>query len=75
MGFQKSPWELYHVAVDFSQAVDLAAKEPAKLRSLQAKFMERQRSTTSSRLTRDSRAFRPQDAGIGRAEDEVDLLR
>src|SRR5262249_1316659 len=28
-------WELYHVAKDFSQADDLAAKEPAKLKELQ----------------------------------------
>jgi arylsulfatase len=31
-------WELYHVAEDFSQAVNLAAKEPAKLRALQDLF-------------------------------------
>ncbi|BBO33543.1 arylsulfatase [Lacipirellula parvula] len=31
----KQRWELYHVDEDFSQAEDLAAKEPAKLRELQ----------------------------------------
>jgi arylsulfatase len=31
-------WELYHVAEDFSQAVNLAGKEPAKLRALQDLF-------------------------------------
>ena len=31
-------WELYHVADDFSQAVNLADKEPAKLRELQDLF-------------------------------------
>ena len=31
-------WELYHVAEDFSQAVNLADKEPAKLRELQDLF-------------------------------------
>jgi arylsulfatase len=31
-------WELYHVAEDFSQAVNLAEKEPAKLRALQDLF-------------------------------------
>jgi arylsulfatase A-like enzyme len=31
-------WELYHVAEDFSQAEDLAQKEPAKLRELQDLF-------------------------------------
>jgi arylsulfatase len=32
-------WELYHVAEDFSQANDLAASDPAKLRELQDLFM------------------------------------
>jgi len=32
------PWELYHVAEDFSQAGNLAAQEPAKLRELQELF-------------------------------------
>jgi arylsulfatase A-like enzyme len=31
-------WELYHVADDFSQSVNLADKEPAKLRELQDLF-------------------------------------
>ena len=31
-------WELYHVAEDFSQAVNLADKNPAKLKELQAVF-------------------------------------
>ncbi len=31
-------WELYHVAEDFSQAENLAEKEPAKLRELQEQF-------------------------------------
>jgi arylsulfatase len=30
----KAKWELYHVDVDFSQADDLATKEPAKLKEL-----------------------------------------
>ena len=33
-------WELYHVADDFSQAVDLAAERPDKLAELQALFHE-----------------------------------
>ncbi len=33
-------WELYNVAEDFSQANDLAAKEPAKLANLQELFMD-----------------------------------
>jgi arylsulfatase len=37
--FLNAPWELYHVDVDFSQADDLAAKEPAKLKELQDQFL------------------------------------
>jgi len=33
-------WELYHVERDFSQAEDLAARHPEKLKELQAKFLE-----------------------------------
>ena len=33
-------WELYNVDDDFSQANDLAAKNPAKLEELQALFLE-----------------------------------
>lgn len=40
LDFLKAPWELYNVADDFSQANDLAAKEPEKLKTLQAKFLE-----------------------------------
>jgi arylsulfatase len=40
MDFVNAPWELYHTADDFSQAVDLAAKEPEKLKELKAKFLE-----------------------------------
>jgi arylsulfatase len=36
----KTPWELYNVEEDFSQADDLAAKRPEKLQELQAKFLE-----------------------------------
>src|SRR5499426_1069386 len=38
-GFENDAWELYQIAEDFSQAVDLAQKEPAKLRELQDLFM------------------------------------
>jgi hypothetical protein len=34
------PWELYHVSEDYSQAHDLAAKDPAKLKELQQLFDE-----------------------------------
>ncbi len=38
--FTKAPWELYDIERDFSQATDLAAKNPAKLKELQVKFLE-----------------------------------
>ncbi|MFO0912519.1 MAG: arylsulfatase [Pirellulales bacterium] len=41
--FVTAPWELYHVDQDFSQADDLAAKNPDKLRELQEKFLEEAR--------------------------------
>ena len=36
--FNEDRWELYHVAEDFSQANDLAAKDPEKLKALQEVF-------------------------------------
>jgi len=39
-GFLEAPWELYHVDEDFSQATDLAAANPEKLKALQASFLE-----------------------------------
>ncbi|MEZ5167483.1 MAG: sulfatase-like hydrolase/transferase [Acidimicrobiales bacterium] len=33
-GFDEDPWELYHVAEDFSESVDLAATEPERLAHL-----------------------------------------
>ncbi|MFO0689445.1 MAG: arylsulfatase [Myxococcota bacterium] len=38
--FDQDRWELYHVARDFSQSTDLAAKNPEKLKQLQALFVE-----------------------------------
>jgi hypothetical protein len=37
--FDNDTWELYNVEEDFSQAYDLAAREPKKLRELQDRFM------------------------------------
>ncbi|MDX1963669.1 MAG: arylsulfatase [Pirellulales bacterium] len=37
--FLNVPWELYHVDQDFSQANNLAAQEPARLKELQAVFV------------------------------------
>jgi arylsulfatase A-like enzyme len=36
--FSEDRWELYNVAQDFSEATDLAAQNPAKLKELQALF-------------------------------------
>jgi len=36
--FQEDKWELYNIDKDFSQAEDLAARQPAKLKQLQAAF-------------------------------------
>lgn len=38
-GFDEDAWELYDITEDFSQGVDLAAKEPKRLRQLQDLFM------------------------------------
>ena len=37
--FDEDEWELYNIETDFSQAHDLAEREPAKLRDLQDRFM------------------------------------
>jgi arylsulfatase A-like enzyme len=37
--FLDAPWELYHVEEDFSQADNLAAAQPEKLKELQAAFV------------------------------------
>ena len=39
-GFLTAQWELYNIEDDFSQADDLAAKLPEKLKELQAQFLE-----------------------------------
>jgi arylsulfatase len=38
--FLDAPWELYNIDEDFSEAVDLAAKNPEKLKARQEKFDE-----------------------------------
>lgn len=38
--YEKAPWELYHIDEDFSEADDLASKDPEKLKELQALFIE-----------------------------------
>lgn len=37
--FESDPWELYHVDEDFSQADNLAARYPDKVKTLQAAFL------------------------------------
>src|SRR4030042_6417627 len=37
--FDKDAWELYHIDKDFSQADDLATKNPRKLKELQDAFL------------------------------------
>ena len=39
-GFLNAPWELYNVDADFSEADNLAVKEPAKLKEMQAMFLD-----------------------------------
>jgi len=41
--FDGDKWELYNIDEDFSEAVDLASKEPGKLKELQALFDEEAR--------------------------------
>jgi arylsulfatase len=40
MDFVTAPWELYNIEDDFSQANDLAATNPSKLKELQATFLK-----------------------------------
>src|SRR5262249_1106893 len=41
--FDKDTWELYHVEKDFSQADNLAARHPERLRALQELFVKEAR--------------------------------
>ncbi|HEU4517734.1 MAG TPA: arylsulfatase [Steroidobacteraceae bacterium] len=57
-------WELYNVDADFSQADDLAAKNPEKLKELQALFMqEAERNYVLPIDDRRSERFNPAIAG------------
>ena len=38
-GFDDDPWELYNIVEDFSQADNLAARHPEKVKALQAAFL------------------------------------
>jgi arylsulfatase len=39
-GFVNAPWELYNIDNDFSEAENLAAKHPEKLKELRARFLD-----------------------------------
>ena len=73
-------WELYNVDEDFSQANNLAAKEPAKLKELQALFLkEAVRNHVLPIDDRRAERFNPAIAGparpAGRAQDADGLPR
>jgi arylsulfatase len=62
--FTDDVWELYNVDADFSQADDLAAKKPEKLKELQALFMqEAERNFVLPIDDRRSERFNPAIAG------------
>ena len=60
-------WELYHVAEDFSQANDLAASNPEKLKELQALFVEE--AIKNDVLPLDDRVFERFNASIAGRPD------
>ncbi|MCC6676033.1 MAG: arylsulfatase [Phycisphaerales bacterium] len=65
-------WELYNVSTDFSQATDLAAKEPGKLKELQDLFWKEAEKYNvlpieNSRLSRFDVSLRP---SLTRGRDE-----
>jgi len=63
----KDKWELYHVAEDFSQAIDLAASNPEKLNELQDLFIEE--AIKYDVLPLDDRVFERFDASIAGRPD------
>jgi arylsulfatase len=63
----KDKWELYHVAEDFSQANDLAASNPTKLKELQDLFIEE--AIKYDVLPLDDRVFERFDASIAGRPD------
>jgi len=60
-------WELYHVAEDFSQANDLAASNPEKLKELQALFVEE--AVKNDVLPLDDRVYQRFNAAIAGRPD------
>jgi arylsulfatase A-like enzyme len=49
--FENDKWELYDLASDFSQAIDVSDQHPGKLAELQALFEAEATNTMSSRST------------------------
>ena len=60
-------WELYHVAEDFSQSEDLAAANPAKLKEMQALFL--QEAIKHNVLPLDDRTYERFNAAIAGRPD------
>jgi arylsulfatase len=64
-------WELYHLSEDYSQANDLAAKMPDKLKEMQALFVQEAKKYNVFPLNNDSfaRALAPRPSALaGKAE-------
>ena len=75
-GFVTAPWELYNIEEDFSQANDMAARMPEKLRDLQGKFLEEAQKYNVFPLDpRFSERMDPKLREGGVAENGLDLLR
>ena len=69
-------WELYNIADDFSENNDLAAKNPEKLKELQALFMDEARKYQVLPLDNSIPRARPRAAAeCDRRTDRVHLLR
>lgn len=64
---EQDKWELYHVAEDFSQADDLAAANPKKLKEMQDLFMKE--AVKYSVLPLDDRKFERFDANLAGRPD------
>jgi arylsulfatase len=65
--FDEDKWELYHVAEDFSQANDLAASNPRKLKEMQHLFLEE--AIKHNVLPLDDRVFERFNAAVAGRPD------
>ena len=66
IGFENNIWELYNIDEDFSQAVDLAAKNPQKLEELKTVFEAEARSSRFTRwmIALSERAVNPERPSV-----------